>query len=320
MVGSLASAQSRVTDLKARLACVTSEYQRRARVSRKAEAAAAERIAIAEARAAEAESRVEEVTQKLDRSEHYLREAEECAVAAAAAVQRARVGTHLRGRWHFDASDAEPSECGSNDMEMFSVTPRVSSERLRGEQLMRTHKDSGDDGVASVSMASRRGDKHRSTRQPHTVGSLDLGPWVDDERQRQRALRGGENRRERAEGEQGEQSDGRAETDAMYHSKDADALLTFPRNSSTKRQDVSVRGHAHASSTSVVAPLEKNEEAARRVDDAEREAIRLRISLDSATEEAAKAAEEAARDRKLAMLESERLLKELADTYKEVFM
>lgn len=311
MLASLASAQSRVTDLKARLACVTSEYQRRARASRKAEAVAAKRIAVAEARAAEAESRVEEVMRKLDRSEHYLREAEECAVAAAAAVQRARAGTNLRGRCHFDASDVEPSGCGSSDAEMFSITARAFSERLGGERLMRRHKDGNDDGVASVSMASLRGDERGSTRQPHTVGCLDPGPWVEDERQQQRVLRGGENGRERAEGVQGEQSDSRAETDAMYRTKDADALLTPPRNSSTRRH---VRGHAHA----VIAPSGENEEAARRVADAEREATRLRIALDRATEEATKAADEAARDKKQTMLESERLLRELADTDNEV--
>lgn len=318
-----AAAQSRVTDLKARLACVTSEYRRRARACRKAEAAAAERIAVAEARAAEAESRVEEATRKLNRSEHYLREAEECAVVAVAAVQRARTGTHRSRGWHFDASDVEPSDraseakCGSSDVEMFPITARVFPERLRGQRLVR-QQDGDDDGVASVSMASRRGAKRGSTRQPHTVGCLDHGQWIDEERQRQPVLRGGENMRQRAEGGQGEQSDCRAETDAMCHTKDVGALLTPPRKSSTRRQEAYVRGNAYASSTTVVAPLGENEAVDRRAADAEREATRLRIALDRATEEAMKAADEAAQDREQAMVESERLFRELADMDKEV--
>lgn len=284
-----AAAQSRAAKLEASLARVSSDHRRRAEKSRQANAIAADRLSTAESRAQAAEARVETVVRHLTFSERRLREAERRA-AAESAKRKAKESDDA-------ASSAEAAASarggGVRTDDAAGSRQKKPARRSVEDAAFARHKEEAA-GYSNRYVHGNEGESYDSEGRRHRRTSRTS---VDEEKNTT------SHASNFADGERQQHGD----TVPLQENRDPAGSLTVAFGFPTSSDNEDTAGI-----------LREVEAARQQVAVAEREAVAFRVDANRVKVEAAKMAAEAEIGKERAMMESERLARELKATGLEV--
>lgn len=275
-----AAAQTHAAELEAKLARVAGDHRRRAEKSRQAKAVAADRLSVAESRARAAEARVETVVRYLTLSERRLREAEGRVAASVRRKAKEREGP-------VEAASAERSRTNDAKSQELArgVVGGVTSEGQRGAGFSVAQRHAGETQLSP----SPSGGVHDHSQGWTSRGEVDGGRGTNhasgfvDERQQHSDAAGLQENRDPA---------GRPTVASGFAASDNEDTANILREVKAARRQVAV---------------------------AEQQAVALRVNANRVKAEAAKTAAEADIGKERAMMESERLVRQLKATGIEVW-
>lgn len=280
-----AAAQSHAAELEARLARVAGDHRRRAEKSRQANAVAVDRLSVAESRALAAEARVETVVRHLTLSECRLREGERRAAEGARSEAKERAAAVEAA----SAKGARMDDAG-HQKKTGGLVADVAFVGHRATERSSRHVSENEEGRYGIQLPpspSGGTENHNQKRTSRSVSNRKRGTSHASGFANERQQHG--------------------DTAALQENRDPAGSLTV------------ALGFATSDKEDTANILREVEAARRQVAVAEQQAVILRVNANRVKAEAAKTAAEAEIGTERAMMESERLARELKATGIEVW-